>query len=181
MGRDKARLRFGPRSLLGQVRAAARKSGWPARVIRKDLVTRCGPLGGVYTALKTSPADIELFLACDMPFVTPALLEKLLRNLGRTRQAVFATLDGTAGFPFLVRARALPIVERQIRQKRYSIQALALALRARLVWLPRRYEMELCNVNTREEWERARKWLETSDGTTDRRLRADKAVRAPGL
>lgn len=45
MGRDKARLRLRGRTLLAWVRAAARATGWPVRVIRRDLVPRCGPLG----------------------------------------------------------------------------------------------------------------------------------------
>src|SRR5216117_1095232 len=110
MGRNKARLPFGQRSLLEHVRAVARKAGRPVRVIRRDLVPRCGPLGGIYTALKTSRAEVELFLACDMPFVSTALLSKLVSNLGPKRDAVFATFDGTAGFPFLMRVSTLPIV-----------------------------------------------------------------------
>ena len=74
MGRDKARLRLNGRTLLAQVRDAAQTLGCPVRVIRRDLVTRCGPLGGVFTALKTSRAEAVLFLACDMPFVSPELL-----------------------------------------------------------------------------------------------------------
>src|SRR6266487_6092145 len=120
MGRDKARLRLGRRTLLGHVRAQAQKLGLPIRIIRRDLVARCGPLGGVYTALKTSRADAELFLACDMPFVSVGLLARLLSGLGPRQDAVFSALDGPASFPFLVRVRALPIVEKQIRLRRFS-------------------------------------------------------------
>ena len=73
LGRDKARVRLGRRTLLAHVRRAAKELGLPVRVIRRDLVPRCGPLGGVFTALKTSRADAELFLACDMPFVSASL------------------------------------------------------------------------------------------------------------
>lgn len=54
MGRDKAGVRLGRRTLLGHVRLAAAETGWPVRVIRKDLVERCGPLGGVLTGMLTS-------------------------------------------------------------------------------------------------------------------------------
>src|SRR3989442_2818228 len=107
MGRDKARLRLGPHSLLGLIRASARKTGWPVRVIRRDLVARCGPLGGVYTALKTSRADLELVLACDMPFVSVGVLEKLLSGLDPRRDAGFIALDGPASVPCLVHAKRL--------------------------------------------------------------------------
>src|SRR4051812_49032994 len=67
MGRDKADLRLGGRTLLGFIRAEARGLGLRLRIIRRDLLPRCGPLGGLYTGLKTSRAEAEIFLACDMP------------------------------------------------------------------------------------------------------------------
>ena len=78
MGTDKARLRLGRKTLLGHVRAAARAAGLPLRVIRRDIVPRCGPLGGVYTALRSTRAEAVMFLSCDMPFVTGELLQRLL-------------------------------------------------------------------------------------------------------
>ncbi|MEO8427284.1 MAG: NTP transferase domain-containing protein, partial [Verrucomicrobiota bacterium] len=78
MGRDKSRLRLGKRTLLGQVRATAERLRLPVRIIRQDLVPRCGPLGGIYTALKTSRKQVILFLPCDTPFVSLGLLEKVL-------------------------------------------------------------------------------------------------------
>lgn len=124
MGRDKARLRLGRRTLLGHVRAAARATGRPVRLIRRDLVARCGPLGGIYTALKTSRADAVLFLACDMPFVSAELLQKLLRRAPRSR-AVFTGGTDRAGFPFLLRRATLPVVESQLAAQKFSIQSLA--------------------------------------------------------
>lgn len=74
MGRDKARLQLGGVSLLTRLRRTARELHLPARVIRRDLVPRCGPLGGIFTALTVTSAEAMLFLSCDMPFVTSALL-----------------------------------------------------------------------------------------------------------
>ena len=80
MGRDKSKLRLGGKSLLSHVKtaAAAAAQNCPVRIIRKDLVPRCGPLGGIYTALRTTRAQCVLFLSCDMPFVPRTLVERLL-------------------------------------------------------------------------------------------------------
>jgi molybdopterin-guanine dinucleotide biosynthesis protein A len=123
MGRDKARLRLGRRTLLGHVRAAAQATGWPVRIVRHDAVARCGPLGGIYTALATSRAEAELFLPCDMPFISPTLLEELAGRLRPGQHAVFTTADGRPGFPFILRATTLPVVEQQILSRRYSIHS----------------------------------------------------------
>ena len=56
--------------LAAHVRAAARASGLPVRVIRRDCVERCGPLGGVLTALMSTRREAVVFLSCDMPFFT---------------------------------------------------------------------------------------------------------------
>jgi molybdopterin-guanine dinucleotide biosynthesis protein A len=154
MGRDKARLRLGGRSLLGHVRAAAEATGWPVRIIRRDVVERCGPLGGIFTALATSRAEAELFLPCDMPFISSTLLEELAGRLRRGQRAVFTTADGRPGFPFVLRATTLPVVEQQIRSRQYSIHSLAETLGAKLVRVPKRQAIELLNVNTPADWER---------------------------
>jgi molybdenum cofactor guanylyltransferase len=161
MGQDKTRLRLAGRSLLGHVRATAEATGWRVRIIRHDLVARCGPLGGIYTALKTSRADAQLFLAGDMPFVSSDLLSNLANHLGTKHQAVFATADGRAGFPFLLRASALPLVEQQIQAKRFSIHSLADVLRAEFFRVPQSRAVELLNINTPADWRKARRLFQT--------------------
>ncbi len=42
-----------------------------------DAVAGAGALGGIYTAIIESPVPRTLVLACDMPFVTPALFRAL--------------------------------------------------------------------------------------------------------
>lgn len=156
MGRDKARLRLGRRSLLGHVRAAAQTLGLPVRTIRRDLAPRCGPLGGIYTGLRTSRAQAELFLPCDMPFLSAGLLGKLLGRFRRHQGPVFVTVEGWAGFPLVLPRASLAVVGRQMAQKEYSLQRLAEVLHAQR--LPAaRHKAEVFNVNTPEDWELAQK------------------------
>src|SRR2546426_12231815 len=114
MGGDKSRLRLGRRTLLGHIRAEAKKLGLPVRVIRRDAVPRCGPLGGVYTALKSARADAVMFLACDMPFVTAALLRAMHRRLGEGDKYLFVRSEDAVGLPFVLRRDALAVVTKQI-------------------------------------------------------------------
>jgi molybdopterin-guanine dinucleotide biosynthesis protein A len=157
MGRDKARLRLGSRTMLAEIGAVAKHLGLTQRVIRRDLVPKCGPLGGVYTGLKTSAHDAELFLACDMPFVSAQILERLLGAIRTRDEAVFVTSHGRAGFPFLVRCRALPQVARQIARRQFSVQALARVLSARRIPIAPRRAGLLLNINTPADWVTARR------------------------
>jgi molybdopterin-guanine dinucleotide biosynthesis protein A len=163
MGRNKARLRFRGRSLLAHVRAAAGETGWRVRVIRRDVIARCGPLGGIYTALKSSRAGAELFLACDMPFVSSRWLMALSASFGPRRDAVFSEMDGVAGFPFLLSVSALPIVEQQIQSGLFSLQALAEAMGAKRIRVPESRRLEVFNINTPQDWREAQRRRRTGN------------------
>jgi molybdopterin-guanine dinucleotide biosynthesis protein A len=156
MGRDKARLRLDGQTLLARVRSAAAETPWPVRVIRRDLVPRCGPLGGVLTALKTTRAEAVLFLACDMPFITAAWINKLAELNRSRRRAIFTSGESGAGFPFLLRRDALAQVEEQMAAKQFSLQALAAKCRARMIKAPGSART-LFNVNTPADWRRVKK------------------------
>jgi len=45
----------------------------------EDLLPNAGPLGGIYTALKSTEAPFILVVAADMPFLSPSLLRKILQ------------------------------------------------------------------------------------------------------
>src|SRR5713101_2565843 len=157
MGRNKGRLRLGQHTMLGEIRAVANTVGLPVRVIRRDLLPRCGPIGGVYTALKTSRFDAELFLACDMPFVSAEWLAALLAAFHRKPRPWFTAVNRVAGFPLLLPRAAMPVIEAQILQRKYSLQELARALRARLIRPPHARRAEFFNVNFPADWQTARR------------------------
>jgi molybdopterin-guanine dinucleotide biosynthesis protein A len=175
MGTNKARLRLGPRTLLQHVLAAGRSAGFPVRVIRKDLVPACGPLGGLYTALKLTEYDAVLALACDMPFITPQLLQRMSRQFGTRGRSLFMDHRGRPGFPLLLSVSALPMVAKNLKRGAFSLHELARTLRT-----PRKTirveKHELANVNTPEEFAWAKSWLAARrNQTRPGRVRAAKA------
>lgn len=151
MGRDKARLRIGTSTLLTHARRAALAAGLGrVRTLRHDLVPRCGPLGGIITALRTTRADAVLFMACDMPFVTAGLLRRIARSSRRGQRSVAATQTGRSGFPLLLPASTLPAIERQVAGREFSLQRLLTVLAAQHLEIPARSAV-LFNINTPEE------------------------------
>ncbi len=87
MGRDKALLMLGSETILrrriGTLRAVCREvaviapperyPGLPAPVIPDDLPGR-GPLGGIFTGLRHTRTEFNLFLGCDLPFMQARFL-----------------------------------------------------------------------------------------------------------
>jgi molybdopterin-guanine dinucleotide biosynthesis protein A len=100
-------------------------AGLGLRVV-PDAVPGAGALGGIYTAIVESPAPRTLVLACDMPFVTPALLRALAAPERAGADLVIPR--GTRGLEPLcavyARSCAAPILER-IRRGALQIAELA--------------------------------------------------------
>jgi molybdopterin-guanine dinucleotide biosynthesis protein A len=59
-----------------------------------DLITNCGPAGGILTGLTYSKSEGNLVLACDMPFVSPDFLDYLLAQLTDEPDAVVPIVQG---------------------------------------------------------------------------------------
>ena len=90
MGQDKARLRFGEQSSVELIAAALQKVtqsvttvGWTDQASDAlpnipDLRPGWGPIAGIEAALRNSSSTYALVVACDFPFVTGALFERLL-------------------------------------------------------------------------------------------------------
>lgn len=60
------------------VSARSDTAGMGVETVR-DLLPGRGPLGAIYTAIAASPCERTLVVACDMPFLGEALLERLTR------------------------------------------------------------------------------------------------------
>lgn len=154
MGRDKLRVQLAGRTLLSHAKLLARAVALPCRVITRDLVPRCGPLGGVITALRTTRARAVLFIPCDMPFISPTLLRRLQRRL-----PAFATHAGLVGFPFALTLDHLAAAEALRISGDWSLQSLAKSVRARRVGLAGKQAEQLANINTPDELIRAKAQL----------------------
>jgi molybdopterin-guanine dinucleotide biosynthesis protein A len=95
-GANKATLRIGSRTIIDRQLALVRQLADPVFIVSSrsdvfdgvaatttivpDILPGAGPLGGIYTALVTSPHPRILVVACDMPFLTLPLLEILTRD-----------------------------------------------------------------------------------------------------
>ncbi|MBI5396389.1 MAG: molybdenum cofactor guanylyltransferase [Verrucomicrobia bacterium] len=126
MGRDKARLRLGGRTLLGWIRERIAPMGVTVRVIRRDIVPRCGPLGGIVTGLARCRTTRAVFLSCDMPLVDARLLRRLMRAAGDAPAACFRRGGEIEPFPLLIRREMLDDIRARIRRRELAVHRLPL-------------------------------------------------------
>lgn len=126
-----------------------------------DLVREAGPLGGIYTALHYSPTPYCLVLACDLPFLTGALIKMLIE--GRSTPDVLVVDAGKGPEPLcaVYRRTCLPVIRDQLDSGNLRVTDLYAKVNTRILNIQkadRRFNPEvLFNVNSPEDLDRARR------------------------
>ena len=86
MGQDKASLPFGDETMLDRITRILRDITDEVIVVGRrdqdattvhDAIEDQGPLAGIAAGLSASKTDLNIVVACDMPLIRPAVLERL--------------------------------------------------------------------------------------------------------
>ncbi len=180
MGTDKAFMTLNGRSLLERMLDLGQSVTPDVRIIGnaqkfapfaptvEDVFRDCGPLGGIHAALRASSSELNLILAVDLPFVSPALLQYLITRAQSVPAASATVPDAAGGWQPLCavyRREFADAAESALRAGRYKIDELF-----DVVQTQRIEEGELAsaglspelfqNLNTREEVKAATEKLE---------------------
>ena len=117
-----------------------------------DIIPDCGPMGGLYTALKNTTTDWILLLSCDIPLITPALIALLLNETAATQAVMFS--DGGNLHPLcaLYHRSVLSTVEAFIEAKMYKMKTLCEHISLKIVLLTAAEVTLLQNINTPAEF-----------------------------
>lgn len=126
-----------------------------------DVYPGHGSLGGIFSGLQAASGEAAFTVACDMPFLHPAVVRLVVERAGEADVVVPRT-GGQLETLHAVYARAcLPHIEARLRVGRLKIAGFFDAVR--VLEIPeaavRRYrdpEVVFMNVNTPDELERAR-------------------------
>ena len=171
------------RNIAGEIFAVAPDevayAGLGLRVV-PDAIPDAGALGGIYTAVVSSPCERTLVVACDMPFLSAAVLERLVRD----GEADLVVPHGARGYEPLcaVYARACAgAIREQIARGDLRASALPEAVRGTLDVVEVGPEelaaldpdgLMFVNVNTPHDYERARSLGESEMETRKRSYHA---------
>ena len=127
-----------------------------------------GPLAGIHAGLAASQNEINLVVACDMPFVSAGLGMILVENIGEY-DAVVPLIEGKQHPLFAVyHKRTLPkledcLVNNNLRMKNLLDQVNTLHMTEKdfQKYGDQRLERIFFNMNHRDEYIHAKKWAET--------------------
>jgi molybdopterin-guanine dinucleotide biosynthesis protein A len=177
-GRDKSRLVVGDRPIIVRQIEVLERMASPVIVIANDavrfadlhvpvhgdVVPDAGALGGIYTAVSTSGADLVMVVACDMPFLEEALLRRLVQLAAGADGAWVHTARGPEPLLACYQRHAAPIIRRELDAGRLRAGDLSSVLNmAEIdeVELARFGPAEklLLNVNSPEDWGRAARYF----------------------
>lgn len=190
-GADKASLTVGRARIIDRQLAAisavaddvrivcsdpARYAGLGIRVI-PDAIPDAGPLGGIYSALLDAACDRVLVIACDLPFVTAALLARLAdesRLTGGVDAVVPRSARGLEPLCALYRTRCAGVVRERIDRGTLQVAGLLEAISTRILepdaLAPYDEGALFENVNTPHDHERARGWVELNEKPSKDRI-----------
>lgn len=143
---------------VGDTYGAAAAAGLP---VRTDLRPDSGALGGIYTAIETSPCDRTLVVGCDMPFLS----EPFLKHLADYRDADVVMPRSASGYEPLCaiygRAAAPGILARLERGALHAarppdnVRVVEIGPEEVAAFDP--HGLLFVNVNTPHDYERARR------------------------
>lgn len=164
MGQDKATLSWGDKSLLDHMIHLLSTVATPVGVVGRgeflDRIPGKGPLGGILTALESTERDFNLFLAVDLPLLTPDFLRVFHSCFLDSRKPLLACRVG-GEFPLClgVRKELKPEVEQRVRSDNLSIRAFVQESNGEILEEDdlRRLGFHLkmfANVNTPQDWDK---------------------------
>jgi molybdopterin-guanine dinucleotide biosynthesis protein A len=179
MGADKAMLEVAGQTLLQRTLELARAVAEDVRIVGvrekfgefapvvEDKYPDRGPLGGIHAALASTGSDFNLILAVDLPFLEKRFLQQLVTEALASGAVVTVPRAGGGLQPLcaVYRREFAALAEQALAAGRNKIDTLyaRTTLRiieedelARFAFSPAMFD----NLNTQEEWERARQHLQ---------------------
>ncbi len=174
LGRDKALLPWRGRTLIEDLVVRLQKISDDVLVVTgaqrryqeilhvpifADEIKDIGPLGGLYTGLHHARYSYSLVVACDMPFLSKAVIDVLRSHIDQSVKAVVPSLQNHRVPTFAIYHKdCLGMIEKLHAQGRSSLQDLLDSVPLKIVPEEELRVVDptlraLININTQADWE----------------------------
>jgi molybdopterin-guanine dinucleotide biosynthesis protein A len=133
--------------------------------IVRDVIPRQGPLGGIYTGLLFAQGKSVFVTACDMPFIQPAVVRRMVQLATDYDVIVPEKIEGLEPLHAIYSSRCLPHIEKMLA--RGMLQVINFFPAVKVYRLsseeigqldPQR--LSFFNINTPDDMDRAKELLE---------------------
>ncbi|HBU08949.1 MAG TPA: molybdenum cofactor guanylyltransferase [Candidatus Omnitrophica bacterium] len=133
-------------------------SAYSVKII-EDEIPGQGPLMGIYSGLKGSSARYNFVVACDMPFLSGALIEHMIKIKDAYDVVVPEIEEKYHPLFGLYSKNCLPVIRKRLKENRLNVRGIFPELKCRFISKEDAREFDrdlsfLMNVNTKEELSR---------------------------
>lgn len=116
-----------------------------------DIVNDIGPLGGIYSVLKSSKKDFVLFVACDMPYIKKEALWHLIDGWNGESLCISRTQNGRQPLVGIYGKGCIPFIEELINNRIFRPGLLLDLVESKVISMSD-YKECFVNINTIEDY-----------------------------
>jgi molybdenum cofactor guanylyltransferase len=164
MGKDKGLTMFKKKPMISHVIMSLEALNLPVTIITansgyaqfghrllEDIIPGKGPMGGLYTALKTTSADAVLLLSCDMPAINPEILRLLVSGNAKNKIKVFEVKGKIYPFPGIYPRDLLSTVTQKLKNEELKMLDLICKHDCDVIDLAPQNEQLFININNQQD------------------------------
>ncbi len=136
-----------------------------------DEFPQCGPMGGIYSVLKTYNSSLNLVVSCDIPLVSVSLLKYIVSEARNNNAQITVPVDQTGELQMMCavfRKEVIPILKQQIDSGAVKMKGLLELVSVEYIKINENHplydEHAFINVNNPSSLEQVRKlWKERKE------------------
>lgn len=121
----------------------------------EDEILNCGPIGGLYTALKNATTEKILIMPVDMPFLNKTIYLELLKHQNGNKPVISSSHNGLEPLVSVWSKNNLSVIGEFIQKNQFSLRKPIKALNSIVVNLPGKMENYpaqcFVNINYKED------------------------------
>jgi len=135
--------------------------------VYEDEYINCGPVSGIYSALKNVENDYVFVFSCDMPFLNKNMISQMILVAATEKyDAIIPShKNGIEPLHGIYSKNLLSKVENQLKQKDFRIRQLYEGINIKFfdVYLPTEPEIAFFNINTQSDLNKAKDYAKRID------------------
>ena len=120
----------------------------------KDVILDKGPIGGIYTALVHSNAELNLILSCDIPLISTKIVQELIeKHHSSFAVSLFAETNRVHPLLGIYSKKVLPILKKSIESNELKMMHFISNVKHQLIWIEDENQYQIQNINSLLELE----------------------------